>query len=237
MSYTIHRNKERGLADHGWLHSRFSFSFAEYYNPQRMGFGALRVINDDIIEAGEGFPMHPHKDMEIISVVTKGSLEHHDSQGNHGVINKGQIQYMSAGSGVHHSEYNPSQSESVELFQVWIHPNKTGGNPLYDERDFNTIETLNEWIVLASGDGREHSIKMKQDALISTAKLESTTNIELPRAKKGHGLLLFVIEGTIEIAGEILKERDEMQIINQASYTIKALSYSHLMLFEVPMHQ
>ncbi|WP_373000981.1 pirin family protein [Sulfurimonas sp.] len=237
MSNIIHRASQRGVAEHGWLHSRFSFSFAEYYNPERIGYGALRVINDDIIEAGQGFPMHPHKEMEIISLVTKGSLEHSDSQGNHGVINEGEIQYMSAGSGVRHSEYNPSQSQSVELFQIWIYPNQKGGEPLYDQRDFNAIEQLNHWVVLASPDARDHSIKMRQDAFIFTTKLERGASIELPTLNDGNGHLLFVIEGSIEIAGDVLNKRDEIQITDKETDTIKALADTHLMLFEVPMHR
>jgi len=236
MSNVIHRASQRGVAEHTWLHSRFSFSFAEYYNPKRMGFGVLRVINDDIIEAGQGFPMHPHKDMEIISVITKGSLVHHDSQGNHGVINEGEVQYMSAGSGIRHSEYNPSQSETVELLQIWIHPNQKGAEPLYDQRNFNTIEQNNNWVVLASQDGRDKSIKMRQDALIFTTKLRRNVSVELPSPNNSNGQLLFVIEGTVEIYGDVLNKRDEIQIIDKETHTIKALSDANLMLFEVPMH-
>ena len=236
MSNIIHRASQRGVAEHTWLHSRFSFSFAEYYNPKRMGFGALRVINDDIIEAGQGFPLHPHKDMEIISVITKGSLEHHDSQGNHGVINEGEIQYMSAASGIRHSEYNTSQSQTVELLQIWIHPNKKGADPLYDQRNLNTIEQKNRWVVLASPDGRDNSIKMRQDALIFTTKLRRNVSVELPSPNNSNGQLLFVIEGSIEISGDLLNKKDEMQIIDKEPHTIEALSDAHLMLFEVPMH-
>jgi len=237
MSYKIHRSSQRGSAEHGWLHSRFSFTFAEYYDPERMGFGTLRVINDDIIEAGEGFPMHPHQEMEIITIITKGNLEHRDSQGNHGVIKAGEIQYMSAGSGVHHSEFNASQNERVELFQIWIYPNQKGGEPLYDQRDFNHLEQTNHWVVLASPDAREHSIKIRQNAFISTTKLQSNTSIKLPTPHNDNGLLLFVIEGSIEIDSEILNKRDELQITNKESYSVKALTDVHLMLFEVPMHR
>jgi redox-sensitive bicupin YhaK (pirin superfamily) len=142
---------------------------------------------------------------------------------------------MSAGSGVRHSEYNPSQSETTELFQIWIHPNQKGGEPLYDQRDFNTIEQTNHWVVLASGDAREHSIKMRQDALISTTKLKSGVTIELSTPSDGKGRLLFVVDGSIEIAGNELNKRDEIQITDKKSYTIKALADAHLMLFEVPL--
>lgn len=237
MSYIIHRAKQRGTAEHGWLHANFSFSFAEYYNPERMGFGVLRVLNNDIIEAGQGFAMHPHRDMEIISLIIKGSLEHRDSQGHHGIINEGEIQYMSAGSGVQHSEYNPSKDDSMELFQIWIHPDQKGGEPLYDQRDFNTIEQSNHWVVLVSPDARNNSIKIKQDALLFTTKLETGVSINLPKPRDGHGRLLMMIEGSVEVAENILNKRDEIQITDKESYTIKALTDSHLMLFEVPMHR
>ncbi|MFT5835369.1 MAG: redox-sensitive bicupin YhaK (pirin superfamily) [Sulfurimonas sp.] len=237
MSSIIHRAAQRGVASHGWLHSHFSFSFAEYYNRDRMGYGALRVINDDIIEAGKGFDMHPHKDMEIISIVTKGSLEHRDSQGNHGVIKEGEIQYMSAGSGVRHSEFNHSKVQSAELFQIWIHPNQKGGEPLYEKRDFNKIEQLNHWIVLASPDARDNSIKIRQDAFIFTTKVYNGVKIVFPTLNDDNGFLLFVIKGSVEIAGNILNERDEMQINDNEYHTLKALDDTHLLLFEVPMHR
>ncbi len=235
MSYNIHRASQRGVAEHGWLHARFSFSFSQYYDPKRMGFGVLRVINNDIVDANKGFPMHPHKDMEILSLVIEGSLEHHDSQGNHGIINKGEIQYMSAGSGIRHSEYNPSKSESMELFQIWIQPNQEGGEPLYDQRDFNNIEQSNHWAVLASGDGRDDSIKIRQDALLSTTKLNAGVNINLPIPKNGYGRLLMVIEGSIKINDDVLDKRDEIQITDMGDYFINGLVDSHIMLFEVPL--
>ena len=237
MSYIIHRANQRGTAKHGWLHANFSFSFAKYYNPKRMGFGVLRVLNNDIIEAGQGFAMHPHRDMEIISLIIKGSLEHRDSEGNHGIINEGEIQYMSAGSGVQHSEYNPSQSEPMELFQIWIYPDQKGGKPLYDQRNFNNIEQSNDWIVLVSPDARNNSIKIKQDALLFTTKLEIGVSIDLPKPKDQHGRLLMVIDGSVEIDGDILNKRDEIQITDNEAYTIKALSKSHIMLFEVTMNR
>jgi len=234
MSNKIHRASQRGVAEHGWLHSRFSFSFAEYHDFERMGFGVLRVLNDDIIEPNQGFGMHPHNDMEIITVVTKGSLEHRDSEGNHGLINEGEIQYMSAGSGVEHSEFNPSKSEDVELFQIWIHPNVKGAKPLYDQRDFNANGQSNKWLTLVSGDGRGNSMKIRQDALISTTKLDKSKSIDIPLPDDDNGRLLIVIEGSIDIATQVLNKRDEIQITDKEKYTINALEDSHLMLFEVP---
>lgn len=235
MSLKIHRSTERGVAEHGWLHSRFSFSFAHYHNPNRMNFGVLRVINDDCIDAGMGFDMHPHKNMEIISIVTKGSLEHRDSEGNHGVIKAGEIQYMSAGSGVFHSEYAVETSDT-ELFQIWIYPNQEGGVPRYDQRDFNHHDKTNQWVTLVSGDGREDSITIKQDAAIYLTEINESKKISIPDVKKDHGRLIFIIEGKIEINGHVLDARDELQITDKEEYTLLALTESKVLLFDVPMH-
>lgn len=236
MSYVIHRTHERGVAEHGWLHSRFSFSFAHYHNRDRMGFGALRVINDDIIEAGMGFGMHPHRDMEIVSIVTQGVLEHKDSEGNHGIINAGQIQYMSAGSGVMHSEYATDEGDAA-LFQIWIHPDRQGGVPLYDKRDFALVDQNNRWAPLVSGEGREHSITIRQDATIYSTHLNKDARITVAPVKPSHGRLVFVMEGSVEIAGHILNACDEIQITDKEEYALEALSESKVLLFDVPMHR
>ncbi|MDD2265202.1 pirin family protein [Sulfuricurvum sp.] len=235
MSFTLHHASERGVAEHGWLHSRFSFSFAEYHNPKRMEFGALRVINDDIVEAGKGFGMHPHQNMEIVSIVTKGALEHRDSEGNHGIIKAGEIQYMSAASGVYHSEH-ATKDESVALFQIWIHPNQKGGSPLYDQRSFIHHDKTNKWVTLVSGDGREDSIVIKQDASISVAEVEDGATITIPPVTKDHGRLLLIIEGKVEINEQILDSRDELQITDEEEYALIAHTASKVLLFDVPMH-
>lgn len=234
MSFKTYRAAERGVAEHGWLHSRFSFSFADYHNPKRMGFGVLRVINDDSIEAGMGFGMHPHKDMEIISIVTKGTLIHRDSQGNQGMIRTGEIQYMSAGSGVSHSEFASDESD-VELFQIWIYPNQKGGAPLYNQRDFIHHSRTNRWTMLVSPDGRKNSIKIRQDAFICWAEVENGQIITIPSVKSNHGRLLLIIEGKVEINGHILNTRDELQISNENEYILLALVDSKVLLFEVPI--
>ncbi len=235
VSYRIHRANERGVAEHGWLHSRFSFSFAEYHHPERMRFGALRVINDDVIEAGKGFGMHPHRDMEIVSIVTRGALEHKDSQGNHGVIHAGQVQYMSAGSGVLHSEF-ATEKEDAALFQIWIHPANKGGDPLYDHRDFARVDQHNRWAVLVSEDGRENSIRIRQDASIYSSHVDQGVHLGVTPVKSSHGRLIFVMEGSVEIAGETLYARDELQLLDNKPYRLKALSESKVLLFDVPMN-
>lgn len=235
MSFIIHKADQRGVAEHGWLHSRFSFSFAEYYNPNRMGFGALRVINDDVIEAGLGFGMHPHRDMEIVSIVTKGVLVHTDSFGNHGEIHAGEIQYMSAGEGVLHSEF-ASKEEDAALFQIWIKPNEKGGKPLYNQRDFRDVTKNNQWVTLVSPDGRDNSIAIKQEAFILTTELSEGKTISIASSSPDRGKLLLVVEGSVKIDGVTLDKRDEVQITEEKIYELEALKPSWVLVFDVPMH-
>ncbi|MEZ7933808.1 MAG: pirin family protein [Sulfurospirillum sp.] len=235
MSFIIHKADQRGVAEHGWLHSRFSFSFAEYYNPNRMGFGALRVINDDVIEAGQGFGMHSHRDMEIVSIVTKGVLVHTDSFGNHGEIHAGEIQYMSAGEGVLHSEF-ASKEEDAALFQIWIKPNEKGGKPLYNQRDFRDVTKNNQWVTLVSPDGRDNSIAIKQEAFILTTELSEGKTISIASSSPDRGKLLLVVEGSVKIDGVILDKRDEVQITEEKVYELEALKPSWVLVFDVPMH-
>ena len=234
MSFIIHKADQRGVAEHGWLHSRFSFSFAEYYNPNRMGFGALRVINDDVIEAGQGFGMHPHRDMEIVSIVTKGVLVHTDSFGNHGEIHAGEIQYMTAGEGVLHSEF--ASKEDAALFQIWIKPNEKGGKPLYNQRDFRDVTKNNQWVTLVSPDGRENSIAIKQEAFILTTELSEGKTISIAPSSPDRGKLLLVVEGSVKIDGVTLDKRDEVQITEEKVYELEALKPSWVLVFDVPMH-
>ena len=235
MHYMIHRADERGVAEHGWLHSRFSFSFADYHNRERMGFGLLRVINDDIVEPQSGFGMHPHRDMEIVTIVLKGSIEHTDSLGHHGFTNAGEIQMMSAGTGIEHSERNPSEDETLELFQIWIYPNAHNLIPHYEQRDFSDVLMSGVWGLLISGDGREGSMKIAQDANIKMTRLSSGMEIVCDEVPTGYGRLLLVIEGEIQCMSESLGRRDELQILDTNNFVIRAMSESHLIIFEVPM--
>ncbi len=236
MSFAIHRSCERGAAENEWLSSRFSFSFAEYRNRHRMGFGALRVINDDLIKAGTGFGMHPHRDMEIITIVTKGVLEHRDSQGHHGITSAGEIQYMSAGSGIYHSEHATQESDT-ELFQIWIFPDQKALTPHYEQRDFSRIADQKGWHLLISPDGREGSIKIHQDATIRIARLHADETLPLPPMAPGHGRLLLVVEGKVAVADVLLERRDEMQITEQGNCDLTALEPSEMLMFDVPMHR
>lgn len=235
MQYAIHRADERGIGEHGWLHSRFSFSFAEYYNRDRMNFGVLRVINDDIIDAQSGFGMHPHRDMEIITIVLKGVIEHRDSLGHHGFTKAGEIQIMSAGTGIEHSEHNPSKEEPLELLQIWIYPNAYDLSPRYEKVDFSNASSLQQWALLISGDGHDGSMRISQDATIKMARLKGGSDLVCEAVSSGHGRLLFVIEGEVEILGTTLKRRDEFQTIHSDSFKIHAIKESHLLLFEVVM--
>lgn len=235
MAYIIHRAEQRGVGEHGWLHARFSFSFAQYHDTARMGFGVLRVLNNDIVEAGGGFEMHSHQDMEIITYILSGSLEHRDSKGNHGIINAGEIQYMSAGAGVSHSEKNPSVDKAVELFQIWIYPREKGGEFLYEQRSIKQLGQSSPWRLLISNDARDNSIKIKQDAFVYLANLTANQELELVSKIAGHGRLLLVIEGSISINGNVLHERDEIQIRDRDTYVLKAQTQTQVLLFEVPM--
>lgn len=234
MSYRIHRSEERGKSELGWLSSRFSFSFAEYHNPKRMGFGALRVINDDRIKAGTGFGMHPHRDMEIITIVLKGGVEHRDSEGNHGIIHAGEIQYMSAGSGIYHSEH-ATTDEDTELFQIWIFPDRHGYMPRYEQRDFRSALSKKGWQTLVSSDGQDHSIQIRQNASIRIAKLDAGETLEFPPQNSSMYRLILVIEGEVEIAGESLHKRDEIQIIDPVMGDITARFDTQLLCFDIPM--
>lgn len=233
MDAILHKSEQRGKAEHGWLSSRFSFSFASYHNKERMGFGPLRVINDDIIAPYQGFDMHPHENMEIITIVLTGALEHKDSAGNQGIIKPGQIQYMSAGSGVYHSEFSAS-SEPTSLFQIWIYPHTKGGKPLYKEAQIDDDVTLNQWKKLVSGDS-DAPIQIKQNASIYTAQFTQNASFLLPSVNEGMGRLVLVVEGDIKIGTHTLNKRDELQIIDNKDYKIEALSNGSALVFEVPL--
>lgn len=235
MNIAIHRADERGIAEHGWLHSRFSFSFAQYHNSERMGYGPLRVINDDIIEPLQGFGMHPHNDMEIITIILKGALEHKDSEGNHDITKEGQIQYMSAGSGIYHSEFNPSSSDNAELFQIWIRPNVHGGKPHYAKRDFTAIDDHNKWKLLVSPNGSENSILIKQEASLCISHLSKGLALKPPSCPSAVNMLLLVIEGSVKVGEEKLNRRDEAQWKSTEEVNIEAEEDSHLLLFLLPI--
>jgi redox-sensitive bicupin YhaK (pirin superfamily) len=226
---------KRGHNDIGWLKANFSFSFASYHDPEKVHFGALRVLNDDIIAAGRGFGTHPHDNMEIITIPISGALEHQDSMGNIGVIHAGEVQVMSAGSGVTHSEYNHSKTEAANTLQIWLFPKERNITPRYDQKNFTDVLKLNELTTLVSPDKNADTLWINQDATFSMGDLEVgkelTYDIKIP----GNGVYIFVMDGAATIDGTTLNKKDALGVYNTSSITIKAESNSRLLLIEVPM--
>lgn len=230
-----HPAETRGLADHGWLKSRHTFSFADYYEPTRMGFGALRVINDDSVAAAMGFGTHPHKDMEIISIPLEGALQHRDSEGNSYQIKKGEVQVMSAGTGIYHSEYNASVKDDVKFLQIWVLPKKLGIRPRYEQKTYTLNE--NELKIVVSPEGFGDSVGINQDAYFSMAKLSMNGKVQYQKKVSGNGVYLFVINGRVELEGKTFKARDGVGIPEFESLEIKGMEASEILLMEVPMQR
>lgn len=229
----LRKAAERGYADHGWLRSHHSFSFADYYDPAHMGFGPLRVINEDRVAPGMGFGTHGHRDMEIISYVLAGSLQHKDSMGNGAVIRPGDVQRMSAGAGVMHSEFNGSQQEPVHLLQIWIQPNVMGGEPGYEQKFFAAEDKRGRLRLVASADAREGSVAIRQDAAVYASLLapgERVTHTLAP----GRLAYLQLVRGAIELNGQPLATGDGAKIGAEPSLEIIAQADSELLLFDLP---
>ena len=236
MNSIFHKADSRGLADHGWLISRHSFSFADYHDPERMGFGLLRVINDDIVHPGMDFGAHPHADMEIISIPLSGALRHQDSMGNEHVVSAGEVQVMSAGSGIIHSEYNDSDQDDVNFLQIWIYPKEKNIEPRYGQRQFDRSGRQNCFQTLISPDESPGVIWINQDAWLSLADLDAGTAISYQRQGPDSGLYFFVISGQVEIEGHQLNSRDGLGLTEYSSADIVATSQTELLCIEVPMH-
>lgn len=236
MEYTLHKAGDRGRAEHGWLHSRFSFSFADWYDPKRMGFGMMRVINDDVIDPDSGFDLHPHNNMEIITIVMEGAVTHGDSMGNQKVVPAGDVQVMSAGTGVVHSEHNDSSDETLKLFQIWIQPKSRDIVPRYSQKSFGMAWQTNTLQLLVSPDGREDSLSIHQNAFVSRGSLEkgSSQTYMLYDAKK-NGVYIFAVDGSVILDGNTLMERDALGIVGTDVITLTANQYSRYLVFEVPM--
>lgn len=237
MAKTVfHSADTRGHANHGWLDAHHSFSFASYYDPQRIQFGMLRVLNDDIVAGGMGFGTHPHDNMEIITIILDGALEHKDSMGNTGVINPNEVQVMSAGSGIQHSEYNHNRDKEVNVFQTWIFPNKDNVTPRYDQRLFPEEERINILQTLVSPIEREdEGLKIHQDAWIYRTSLEAGKSITHQMNDKKNGAYVFVVTGKINTEEKALGRRDAIGIYDTDSFTINADEKSDVLIFEVPM--
>jgi redox-sensitive bicupin YhaK (pirin superfamily) len=225
--------KDRGHQDHGWLDTHHTFSFADYYNPKRIHFGALRVVNDDIVIGGEGFGVHPHDNMEIISIPLYGALQHGDSMGNGSIIRSGEVQVMSAGTGITHSEFNASGDEDLNFFQIWVFPNKKNVTPRYDQQKFN-LET-NKLTQIVSPNPGDDGLWIHQDAWFFIGVFDKSHACNYPLKKSGNGVFAMVIEGAFEIAGHTLSRRDAVGITETDSFTLKALSEeARVLLIEVP---
>lgn len=234
---TIHRSESRGLADHGWLKSRHSFSFGAYHNPERMGFGALRVLNDDVVLGGMGFGEHPHRDMEIVSIPLAGDLEHRDSMGNRTVIRKGDIQVMSAGTGVRHSEYNHSREQTVEFLQIWVIPEVLDAPPRYDQRSIDLETRRNGLLQVLSPDPGDEGIWIHQQAWFHMGAFDRDAETSYTLKKKGDGVYAFVVKGGFTVDGTRLGERDGMGLTGTEGFTLRAESDdARILLMEVPMH-
>lgn len=226
----VRQSHERGQANHGWLKSQHSFSFASYYDPNHMGVSVLRVINDDQVQEGQGFSTHSHQDMEIISYVKRGTIEHKDSMGHIERLPAGEFQVMSAGTGVTHSEYNPSDSEPLEFLQIWIQPNVTGAQPSYQQKKFPTQKGLQ---LIASLDEREDSLLIRQDASLYQLRLDKglTSSIELV---EGRTLYIHVVSGVVSIDGYDLKAGDGASITSVEQITFKGQEESGALVFDLP---
>lgn len=232
----ITRSNERMHTKIDWLESRHSFSFGGHYDPERMGFGPLRVVNDDHVAPSGGFPSHPHRDMEIISIVLDGELAHKDSMGNGRTISPGEIQYMSAGSGVVHSEFNPSDKNPVHFMQIWIEPNAQGLEPRYADQPI-IGETEDKWTLVLSPDGRDGSMAIRQDVEMRIVKLSEGVSIDYEPSEEGRGLWLFVLNGAVSAVGETFKKGDSLAIRGLKNLDIKNLAAgsSEVMVFDVPV--
>lgn len=229
----LRKSTERGYADHGWLRSFHTFSFAGYYDPRHMGYGPLRVINEDRVDPGEGFGRHPHRDMEIISYVLDGELEHKDSMGNGSVIKPGDIQRMSAGTGVFHSEYNPSPSKPVHFLQIWIEPAEYGIPPSYEQKYFGPEDKRGKLRLLASPDAREGSVKIHQDAYLYAALVDGDETVAHAMVP-GRKAYVHVARGTAVVNGQQLHAGDALKIEGEEKVDIAGGSNAEILLFDLP---
>lgn len=236
MTHTIlHKADTRGQANHGWLNSFHTFSFANYHNLDRMGFGVIRVLNDDTVAGGEGFGKHPHDNMEIISIPLSGNLMHQDNMGTKAIIKAGDIQVMSAGTGVEHSEYNASETEEVKFLQIWLFPNKRNVQPRYQQISLNIEDRHNKLQQVLSPNKDDDGVWIYQDAWFSMANLDKGFKTFYDLKKKGNGIYVFVLKGDVTVDGQQLNTRDGLGFSDLERINIVADSEAELLLMEVPM--
>lgn len=235
MKKIIYKADTRGRFDYGWLKTNYTFSFSNYYDPERMNFGMLRVLNDDSIEGGQGFGTHPHNDMEIVTVPLEGALAHKDSTGSKGVIYPDEVQIMSAGTGIQHSEFNHFSDGTTKLLQLWIFPDRKGHEPRYNQKYFDPEERKNKLQYIVTPEKKDSNLWLNQDAYLALTDLEKDKSINYKVNSKGNGVYLFLIEGNISTADETLSKRDGIGIWETEEILIKANQDSKLLLIEVPM--
>jgi redox-sensitive bicupin YhaK (pirin superfamily) len=236
MKTSVQRASERGSADYGWLKPNYYFSFSGYHNPKYVHFGALRVLNDDWIAGGGGFPTHPHDNMEIVTIPFTGALAHKDSTGGQGTIQAGDVQIMSAGTGVQHSEANASATDPVTLFQIWLFPKERNIKPRYDQRTFDVSGRQNQWQVVVSPREEDKALWINQDARFSLSNLEAGKTISYNNAFNNNGMFLVVISGSVSVNDTTLNKRDAMSITDTDTLQITATENAELLLIEVPMY-
>jgi quercetin 2,3-dioxygenase len=229
---TIHKSNDRGHANHGWLDSRFSFSFAEYYDPEHVQFRTLRVMNDDRIAGGGGFPTHPHRDMEIVTYVLDGALAHKDSMGNGSVIRPGDVQYMSAGTGVAHSEFNASEKEAVHLYQIWMFPDKKNYEPTYDQKHFTEADKRGKLRLVVSPDGRDGSVKIRQDNELYATVLGAGESVKHQLKPERHAYVQ-VARGSVKLNGKELETGDGAAISEEKSLQLTGVKDAEVLLFDL----
>jgi redox-sensitive bicupin YhaK (pirin superfamily) len=228
----IRKSNERGRADHGWLDTHFTFSFADYYDPEHVQFRTLRVMNDDRVAGGGGFPMHPHRDMEIVTYVLDGALQHRDSMGNGSVIKPGDVQYMSAGTGVTHSEFNASKTEPVHLYQIWMLPEKKGLKPAYDQKNFSEVEKRGKLRLVASPDGRDGSVKIRQDNELYATVLGAGESVKHVLQPERHAYVQ-VARGSVKLNGKQLETGDGAAISVEKAVELTGVNEAEVLLFDL----
>lgn len=234
MQNILHKSYSRGHADHGWLNSHHTFSFASYYHPERMHFGAIRVLNDDIVQGDTGFGTHPHANMEIVSIPLSGALEHKDSTGRHKIIKTGEVQIMSAGTGIEHSEYNASPTAPVNFLQIWVLPAEQNISPRYEQKEFPWKVNQNQWVNVVAPDNT-NAIWINQQAWFYLGSLEKDRSLAYKLKEPENGVYLFVIEGEVSLGDQILQKRDGIGLVGWETIDLSASANSRLLLIETTM--
>ncbi len=236
MKSILFKATDRGTADYGWLKPNYYFSFAQYHDNTKVHFGLLRVLNDDFIAGGGAFSTHPHDNMEIVTIPFTGAIKHKDSTGGEGIIKAGDIQIMSAGSGVQHSEANASATEPVTLFQIWVFPKERNIKPRYDQKTFDVTERANKWQTVVSPIDADNALWINQDARFSLTNLQAGAALNYSNAFKNNGVFLVVINGSVEVNGQPLNKRDALGISETEHFTVKASEDAELLAIEIPMN-